>query len=169
VCFGLPRPQSLPAATEIERDTFHLRSLQGGKKAVHHNGRKLLPGAEDGDAWVALKDGDRIIVGPCLLHFRLVDGDNGAAKLGTAAPSDEAIEAAIRDLTQLERKLLLSRNPSLRQYAADETMRAWLDSSAFAATAFAGGAGAHEAIDGHEVNGTLNLGDLAELDGDDDW
>ncbi len=164
VCFGLPQA----SATENERGPFYLRSLHGGKKTVLHNGRKLLPSAEGADTWVELKDGDRIIVGPCLLHVRMLDGDSGA-RLGTAAPSDEAIETAIRALTQPERNLLLSRDPSLRQYAAEKTVRAWLDSSEFAATTFAGETGAHEDTDRHEVNDTLNLHGQTELVDDDDW
>ena len=168
VCFGLPRPQSHAAAATADDGRFHLRSLQGGKKTVLHNGRKLQPSADDGDGWVALEDGDRIIVGPCLLHFRVFDDDSGACT-DTTAPSDGAVAAAIRALTQLERKLLLGRDPSLQQHAADDTMRAWLDSSAFAAAAFAGDAEAYGGVDGSEIEATLTVDELAQLEDADDW
>lgn len=133
LCFRLSASQPHSPTSSTEGGLFHLRSLQAGKKAVFHNGTKLELGADDGDEWVTLQNGDRIIVGPCLLHFRVFDGVD-AATSDTTPPTGEAIEAAIRALTQTERRLLLSRNPSLRQYAADETVLSWLDSSAAAAT-----------------------------------
>ena len=133
-----------------------------------HNGRRLKLSADDADGWVALENGDRIIVGPCLLHFRVFDDASGAC-MDTAAPPDGAKAAAIRALTELERKLLLGRDPSLRQHATDDTMRAWLHSSAVAAAAFAGDAEAYSGVGGSEISATLNLDELAQLEDDDDW
>ena len=100
ICFGLPGAQSQSWPVETS-SRFHLRSFQGGKNAVFHNGRKLQAGTKDGDGWVALENGDRIIVGPVLLHFRLCDSDD------TNAPSRDAVEATIRALTAPERKEMI--------------------------------------------------------------
>lgn len=169
ICFGLPRPQSQPGLVETSDARFHLRSFQGGKNAVFHNGIKLQAGTKDGNGWVALENGDRIIVGPVLLHFRLCDSDDSGT-LDSNAPSRDAVEAAIRALTAAERKVFLNRRPSLRQYAVDETMAAWLDSSAVAAVA--GGSEAHDHGSENKSDATLNLddrGQLSVLDESDNW
>jgi hypothetical protein len=131
---------------------------------VIHNGTKLQvdPAQQSiapeefsgGGSWVALEDGDRIIVGPYLLQFRLLDSDSASA-LDAGAPSAAAVGAAIRALSPAERKLLLGRDPSLQQYAVDETMRSWLDSSAVAAAP------------GPDLS--INIEDAGVLDDDEDW
>jgi hypothetical protein len=161
ICWGLART---PGAAESGSGAFYLRSLQGGKKAVIHNGTKLQvdPAQQSiapeefsgGGSWVALEDGDRIIVGPYLLQFRLLDSDSASA-LDAGAPSAAAVGAAIRALSPAERKLLLGRDPSLQQYAVDETMRSWLDSSAVAAAP------------GPDLS--INIEDAGVLDDDEDW
>ena len=90
-----------PVSPGREGGGFYLR-------CVHHKNKVLHNGAAvraDGD-WVALQDGDRLIIGPCLLRFHGSD----------AAPpeSDAPPEAVLAELTQEEERHLTERNPALR-------------------------------------------------------